>query len=231
MGHSRLREGHLPRGAVRPGHRRDHRADPAEELTHVGAAVLPARRRVLPGRRRRDGVQRRALAPVRRSSSWAWHPTPGCWTPTAAGSAASGRRCARTPSAAGTATSTASPISPTTWVPSARVLVHARHLAHLAPGPGARPAHLYRQRQTGPRRPGNPRPQIRHGNGERHRENHPRQAARPRLPRTNQPSGHPDQKHRQLQRAAPRKLSTPTPEQRRVFDLLGTPVPLRLDAA
>ena len=27
------------------------------------------------------------------------------------------------------------------------------------------------------------------------------------------------------------KLSTPTPEQRRVFDLLGTPVPLRLDAA
>jgi len=27
------------------------------------------------------------------------------------------------------------------------------------------------------------------------------------------------------------KLSTPTPEQRRVFELLGKPVPLRLDAA
>ena len=34
-------------------------------------------------------------------------PTPGCWTPTAAGSAACGTRCARTPSAAETATSTA----------------------------------------------------------------------------------------------------------------------------
>ena len=56
-----------------------------------------------------------------------------------------------------------------------------------------------------------PRPQIRHGNGERHRENHPRQAARPRLPRTNQPSGHPDQKHRQLQRAAPRKALNTDP--------------------
>ena len=48
------------------GHRRDHRAGPAQELTHVGAAVLPARRRLLPGRRRPDGIQRRALAPVRR---------------------------------------------------------------------------------------------------------------------------------------------------------------------
>ena len=27
--------------------------------------------------------------------------------------------------------------------------------------------------QTRPRRPGSPRPQIRRGNGERHRENHP----------------------------------------------------------
>ena len=27
------------------------------------------------------------------------------------------------------------------------------------------------------------------------------------------------------------KLSTPTPEQRRVFELLGKPIPLRLDAA
>ena len=47
-------------------------------------------------------------------------PTPGCWTPTAAGSAACGRRCARTPSAAETATSTASPISPTTGAPQLR---------------------------------------------------------------------------------------------------------------
>jgi len=32
-----------------------------------------------------------------------------------------------------------------------------------------------------------------------------------------------------VESAAPRKLSTPTPEQRRVFELLGKPIPLRLD--
>jgi hypothetical protein len=32
-----------------------------------------------------------------------------------------------------------------------------------------------------------------------------------------------------MERAAPRKLSTPTPEQRRVFELLGKAIPLRLD--
>ena len=65
-----------------------------------------------PGETRRRSAA--AARPGMASSSWAWPPTPGCWTPTAAGSAASGRRCARTPSAAATATSTASPTSPTT---------------------------------------------------------------------------------------------------------------------
>ena len=78
----------------------------------------------------------------------------------------------------------------------ATCFVHARHLPYLAPAPGVRPAHFHRQQQTRPRRPGIPRPQIRHSNGERHRENNPGEAARPRLPRSNQPSGHPDQKHR-----------------------------------
>ena len=45
------------------------------------------------------------------------------------------------------------------------------------------------------------------------------------------PSGHPDQEYHQLRRKALRETPTPTPEQHRVFDLLGKPIPLRLDAA
>jgi Berberine and berberine like len=47
-----------------------------------------------------DTTRQRSAAgahPGTASSSWAWPPTPGCWTPSAAGSAAFGRRYARTP--------------------------------------------------------------------------------------------------------------------------------------
>ena len=46
---------------------------------------------------------------------------------------------------------------------------------------------------------------------ERHRQNHPGQAARPRLPRIGRPSGHTHQKHRQLRRETPRKTGNADP--------------------
>ena len=60
-----LREGHVRRGPDRPGHRRAHRAGPAEEVGHVVSAALPARRCVQPGRRGRDRLRRRPLAALR----------------------------------------------------------------------------------------------------------------------------------------------------------------------
>ena len=49
---------------------RDHpRAGPAQALAAVGAAAVPAGRRLQRGGGRGHGVQRRAVAPVRRSSS------------------------------------------------------------------------------------------------------------------------------------------------------------------
>ena len=93
----------------------------------------------------------------------------------------------------------------------------------LAPAPGARPAHFHQQQKPRREDPVSPA-QVRHGNGEKTPRKSPRISSRPRLPRTNQHSGHPDQDTVSFNGRRLEKFSAPTPEQRRIFEQLGKPI-------
>ena len=113
LGLALLREGHLPPGAVRSGDRGDQRVGagrthPSRRCWSTGSTARSARS--VTTRRHSAAGARPGTAPLSR----ALRLTPTRWPSSAAGSAASGRRCARTPWAAAQATSTAWPSTPAT---------------------------------------------------------------------------------------------------------------------